>query len=59
MVGQGDRLVEAGTWAEMVTELVVGRTEPGGCVEGAEPAQGVGVLLDSVVALHLSAVLPR
>ena len=36
LLGQGDCLVEAGARAEVVTEFVMGRTEPGGGVKSAK-----------------------
>jgi len=51
LFGEGDRLVEAGARAEMVTKFVVGRAEAGGGVEGTKPPHGVGALLDASVVL--------
>jgi len=51
LVGERDRLVEARTGTKMVTKFVVGRAEPGGSVEEAEPPHGVVALLDPSMVL--------
>jgi len=51
LLGKRDRLVEACADTKMVTEFVVGCAEPGGGVEGAEPAHGLVPLLDAPVVL--------
>jgi len=49
--GERDGVVEAGARADVVTEFVVGRTEPGGSVEGPEPAHRIVALLDAPMIL--------